>query len=646
MGKPYQSELRKLPETYRWAVSQDIEKLIYAIRTAGKYPLIAVGSGGSFSVAENMVSCQQHYFGNFARAVTPLELLSALPLNGNASVWFFSASGGNIDIKRAFEHTLLREPRHVAGMVGKLGSPLRLQCEKHQYADLFEYDLPAGRDGFLATNSLFAFTILICRGYCEAFKRGTDVPKTFDSLLSNALPHKINLNNLEKYSESLWGKTTLHVLYSNQVKAAAIDIESKFIEAGLGSVHLSDFRNFAHGRHHWLAKHEETSAIIALSVPADSELAAKTLQYIPKNIPRLHLPLAVDGAAARISSIILSLYLAGYAGRAKGIDPGRPGVPPFGSKIYHLRAKSGFVNSIDHVEIAIQRKVGTRSDYLSEERNKLWLRAYRSFKKRILKARFGGLVMDYDGTVVDSRNRFVPPTSAIVGQLVRLLSAGVVMGFATGRGKSIRKDLQSVIPKKYWKQVVIGYYNGAEISFLTDNHVPDSTSPPCSDLQKILTLLKNDIEIISLAKVEPRKMQLTVEPTSIVPENLLWELAQDELVTQNSLLVDVYRSSHSIDILARGVSKSAVVKRVVKESDAKVDVLTIGDRGKWPGNDSVLLKHAFSLSVDEVSSSKDTCWNLCPAGVRGPQGTLYYLKNLIPVPEASLRAVKFKSLGE
>ena len=72
----------------------------------------------------------------------------------------------------------------------------------------------------------------------------------------------------------------------------------------------------------------------------------------------------------------------------------------------------------------------------------------------------------------------------------------------------------------------------------------------------------------------------------------------------------------------------SVVSEIKKNVPSNTDILTIGDRGKWPGNDAALLKEPLSLSVDEVSYSPETCWNLSPAGVRGVQATLLYLKKL------------------
>lgn len=70
------------------------------------------------------------------------------------------------------------------------------------------------------------------------------------------------------------------------------------------------------------------------------------------------------------------------------------------------------------------------------------------------------------------------------------------------------------------------------------------------------------------------------------------------------------RSGHSVDVVAPGVSKLAVVERVWQAVGVERDVLCIGDRGRWPGNDHVLLTISYSLSADEVSADPAACWNL------------------------------------
>jgi hypothetical protein len=122
-------------------------------------------------------------------------------------------------------------------------------------------------------------------------------------------------------------------------------------------------------------------------------------------------------------------------------------------------------------------------------------------------------------------------------------------------------------------------------------------------------------------------MQITVELKTYTDETSVWDIVQQIVSGWDLPGVTVVRSSHSIDILAPGVSKNTLVKQVreLAGEAGTTAVLCIGDRGRWPGNDFALLQEPYSLSVDEVSIDPNTCWNLAPAGHRSVQATLDYL---------------------
>ena len=56
MGKPYTSELKALPSVYRWAVEENVDRLVEAIECSSTLPMIATGSGGAFTAA-HLASC-------------------------------------------------------------------------------------------------------------------------------------------------------------------------------------------------------------------------------------------------------------------------------------------------------------------------------------------------------------------------------------------------------------------------------------------------------------------------------------------------------------------------------------------------------------------------------------------------------------
>jgi len=124
----------------------------------------------------------------------------------------------------------------------------------------------------------------------------------------------------------------------------------------------------------------------------------------------------------------------------------------------------------------------------------------------------------------------------------------------------------------------------------------------------------------------------------------LWFVIADALRQAGLDLSTMVRSKHSVDILARGVSKSALIAHIIQQD--KIDpyqVLAMGDQGAWPGNDAALLEHRFSLSVDMPSRRLDRGWKLAPAEKRDVDAALWYLERM--TVEGGVLRVHFPGLS-
>lgn len=628
MAKPYPSEIARLRETFDWSASAEIEPLRRVVEAAGYAPLRAIGSGGSLSAAHALAQMHQFFTRQMAAVATPLEAVEE-PLAAHVGAWLLSAGGRNVDIINAASALIGREPRQLAVLCGRGESPLAELCARHAFVDFLLYPPPAGKDGFLATNSLLGFCALLARAYSTAFDSASawaDAHSALAPILDSA---STMIAAWEGETQILWTRPTTLVLYGPSARVGAIDLESKFTEAALGNLQLADYRNFAHGRHHWLAKHGDTSAVLALITDADRKLAERTLAIIPDDIPQARLVLPGADIAAMLGSLIAGLRVAGWAGRARGIDPGNPGVPEFGRKLYHLPIRRGRRSPASREEAAIARKRGVAPDIVDQSDIERWRPALVQFRKRVAATTFAGVVLDYDGTIVDVRQRRFPASEEVASALRGLLEAGCVVGIATGRGASVRRDLQARLPRLCWDKVLIGYYNGAEIADLANEAAPDGADATCDALAPIAAALKERPELAVLAKQTNRCWQITLELSRPAPDNRLWDLAHEAVTLAAVPGVAMVRSGHSIDILAPGVSKVAVLE-AVKARVGGASVLAIGDRGRWPGNDYEMLASEFALSVDEVSANPATCWNLASAGQRGPAALLEYLNALAP----------------
>lgn len=607
MGRNYQEEVSQLPATIDWARNFDLKAWLPKIEKLRSRNLVIVASGGSFSAAQLLAQLHTAQSGQLAVAMTPVDFITS-ELRSDAVVWFISASGSNQDILNAWAAATERETRDIVVLCGSPASPL---ATKASFAAIFaaiSFEMPTGKDGFLATNSLIAFCCLLMRLY------GEEVPS-------------IDLDSLPTISALARERPSLIVLYSGWMKPAALDIESRFSEAALGSVMMSDYRNFAHGRHYWLSRHGASTAVLALTTPADNALATDTLAQLPPDVVVARWDFSSDTPQTTLMAILGSLVLAGALARDKLYDAGRPGVPEFGERIYNLGTKLSVAARGDPKSVAVERKLhaGTSRSPVHAD---LLKSAADDFINRLASTKLEAVAFDYDGTLVATERRFQPLEDSMALALNALLDDGLTVGIATGRGKSCHPHLRSAIHERHWGNVVIGYYNGGIIKGLGDDCDQVAKGEPCDELKAAEHALRGLWELEG-AEFDLRSCQLTIAKPGF-REHGLWTAVRGCLDEVGLTGLKVRHSSHSVDVLPASVSKRLVVACLMEQVGCDDDaVLKIGDRGRWPGNDSELLSMKSGLSVDEVSTDPTSCWNLLPRGSRGHHGTLWYLQRLI-----------------
>jgi fructoselysine-6-P-deglycase FrlB-like protein len=647
MGRPYNTEISAFPETYKWALEADVGEVVATLRRAARLPLMAVGSGGALSAAQFCADWHQLATGRLAKAVTPLETVAAGGALRELGIAVFSAGGRNADIRRAFSLALSAEPPATLVISTDSRSPLVRAARAAGTPAVFAEKGPAGRDGFLATNSLLAFSLIIHRAYAAVLPAASRAALTLPSAWSEFAGDAPAL--VGSAEDVLWSAQTLIVLHSYTTRAAAVDLESKCTEAGLLQVQLADFRNFAHGRHHWIAKHPD-SAVIALVTPEDAPIAGRTLALLPRSVAKATLRIPMSGPVGGLRAIVDVMRLVQGIGCAKGVDPGRPGVPAYGGKLYSLRGinlirpaasairGTGMPIMDDAEQLAIERKLRKPFYVLPEPDQHAWRQAYTTAREALAGRPFRAVVFDYDGTLVDTKDRFSGPRAGVVEALARLLTSGTAVGIATGRGRSAGKELRERLAPSLWERVLMGYYNGGAIAVLAEESQPDRREMVGGALRDALDALSSSSVVTSLAVVTPRIPQITLEPHDPARVEELWDAIQGVLLRCEPTL-RLVRSSHSIDVLGRGVSKTMLVDELCQRIGATpgTPVLRVGDRAAWPGNDAELLAGLDGVSVDEVSADPAAAWNFAPAGLRGVAATLVICGLLKSAPGGTLR---------
>ena len=133
--------------------------------------------------------------------------------------------GSNPDIRSCFSQFVRREPRQLCVLCGVEGSPLAKEIQQYDYTDLFEFALPSGKDGFLATNSLLAFSLLITRAYAEEHGASWSPRQLLDGVFSGGSSESAQLQTVRTACEPLWRRDTLIVLCGPSCQVGAVDLK-------------------------------------------------------------------------------------------------------------------------------------------------------------------------------------------------------------------------------------------------------------------------------------------------------------------------------------------------------------------------------------------------------------------------------------
>lgn len=619
MGKPFDNELMMLKSTVEWADMQDVSLLAdFLFQQNVQKPLVCIGSGGSLSACHYAALLSKLRNGVLSSAMTPLELMySGSEVIRSSKLLYLSASGRNKDIQNAIKYGVKYNETAMMSLSLRKNNPTEQLLYGYPKVMRWCEEISTGKDGFLATNSLLATFALLSRSY-----DGKSVAEGLSFDESYMVNRNTNLTDIQNFI----------VLYSAAGESVAKDIESKLTEAALGAALLSDYRNFGHGRHHWFAKQKEDSCIIALVTPVEKELALKTIRSLPSDIPVIYIATELSFPKSSVDLLIKAFRFVRDLGKARDIDPGRPGVPPYGRKLYNLnyfKLTNGILPTETTLDTAVKRKLGIARN----DNNKLWdcyRKACKTFVQRLNTTHFTTIAFDYDGTLSapDHASRYTESLRDDIKVIIKnLLGNGIEIRVATGRGQSVSKIFRNSIDKAYWHLVKIGYYNGACVLTMGEEDKLDEwkNKPLNNDLKVLGEELRLRLpEDYVKYKFAERNQQLSIEGVCTTLDSEIIFATCREIIWDKQLIgVHIWRSSHSMDVV---VYREASKLHVVEDQER---TLCIGDYGCIDGNDYELLTCAASLSVDKVSHNAACCWNIAPSGVQGLEATLYYLSHLV-----------------
>lgn len=220
------------------AESLDARQLREFLDKPSSSPLVVVGTGGSTAAAEFVADVARREFHRFAMALKPRDYLVS-GIRG-ADVLGISYSGTSADVQQAL-HYAEKVGDPTALLTG--GSPDRIR--RGSYGGLlFPYGAPRRRSerGFLS----FSGTVAPCVATLFAV-RGPSALADLAARVDNSAQQEWTDLGRAIGLDLAQGRV-LHLLHAGELRAAAVDLESKMVESGLGRIVVHELKDFTHGR--------------------------------------------------------------------------------------------------------------------------------------------------------------------------------------------------------------------------------------------------------------------------------------------------------------------------------------------------------------------------------------------------------------
>lgn len=619
----FDEKLSRLVETIRQVAERGATDLAAALEAGRGRVAVAIGSGGSYVTAHYIARCRSTLGFGPTIVMTAMEFVLSMDDWADAEIWLVSAGANNADIAAAFRSAVASRSSAVRLLTVKADGATAIEVADHPRSEAFVMPVADPKDGFLATHSMVAMitALLIAADRVTERPHGRELAET---LLQRAQ----NLVSVDGRHQEGWFRVgdTVVLLHDPQVAPVAALIETSLWETAIAPVQRTDFRNFAHGRHVWAARHPDAMFVMALttceSVPVWSPIAAA----LPPEVRSEHIDLGDGGRFANAVGIIEGLIVISRMGKIAGIDPGRPGRGPFAEAIYENDSLNELARGMTP---AVRHKAVARLLHDPIHEGGVSLCVIGKARLRDLgAASFVGLALDYDGTVVPNQPteaRLGPPSKEVMDELVRLVDGGVQVGFATGRGHSAGGKLRESLPERIHSRILMGYYNGAHIRTL-DVDIRDD--PPAEDdrVSEVARWISASGLLQPGSEIETGRAQVTIDHSDVLdPTSFAARLGACPAVANGG--VRVLRSHHSFDIVPAGTTKLKVVEALVDSSGQPAGlVLGIGDSGSPLGNDRELLSGQHCISVSSVCGSHQGSWTLFGSDLQGPEALARILR--------------------
>ena len=164
----YGNRLEEIEKSIFSINDEDIANLSTLLSNFINSPVVIIGSGGSLSVANFISLLHTEKTGNLSKHMTPQEFIKS-KINRKYSAIILTASGRNKDIINVIKETIFRELQNILIISSNNDNLAKKISEKFPIVNFLSYKPLYKKDGFLAVNSIIAFSTLFLKAYMKLY---------------------------------------------------------------------------------------------------------------------------------------------------------------------------------------------------------------------------------------------------------------------------------------------------------------------------------------------------------------------------------------------------------------------------------------------------------------------------------------------
>ena len=335
----YSRKVQDIDNTIRKAEAADVTPLtaFFARAKADDATLCFYGAGGAASPATFATQLANDE-GLVAMTLSPMAVMTLTPdVVKKMRFLAITASGNPVDMAAATDYLMQIAPEQVYCLTtnaidhrnrfGRYDNKVGQMVKAYEPAHAICVNLEVHSDGFVGTNKHVGLSLLLYRSVHT--EESGFVEKL---LLPDVAPYEARLPE----GMTMGDISDLHILFGALGRSAANDMEGRMLEAGVMPAMSTDLKNFTHGRHVFLDRHEHSTVLMLLS-PRDEDFAEEMLKLIPKERPVIFIRTGRTDLLGALQLMICTFYLSIDICYPRGINAFSPGAPKWGGKLWALK---------------------------------------------------------------------------------------------------------------------------------------------------------------------------------------------------------------------------------------------------------------------------------------------------------------------